>query len=72
MGKNGLDLNGVPAGKQVAVVTNLIKLGGLVVAVDAAIFDPTFDTRKMAFAAFMMAGAQGIESILSYVFGQKR
>jgi hypothetical protein len=51
------------------IITNLIKLGGLIVVL-APVFrggEPT--TTTIAGAAFMMAGAQGIETFLTSFFG---
>ena len=52
------------------VITSLIKLGGLVLAVNEALFSPApHDAIVFAIAAFMMAGAQGIDSLISSVVG---
>lgn len=72
MGLNGLEKNGVPAAKAVGRITNAIKLGGLIIALNEALIQNPADSRMLGLAAFMMAGAQGIESILSYLFGQKK
>ena len=44
------------------VVTNLIKLGGLVF-----VFTKELTPESLALAAFMLAGAQGIESVVKGV-----
>lgn len=43
------------------IITNLIKLGGLGVALDQVFFRPSAEPVALALAAFMMAGAQGVE-----------
>lgn len=70
--QNGLEKNGVPGARSVSAVTNLIKLGGLIVALNEALLQEPPDARILGVAAFMMAGAQGIESLLSYVFGTRK
>lgn len=57
-------------GRISSVVTNLIKLGGLVLVFHDAFTDPPgLDPATLAVAAFMMAGAQGIDSFLQNFFG---
>lgn len=54
------------------VVTTCIKLGGLAIAGHEALFTgPPRDPVVFAVAAFMMAGAQGIDSFLSNLLGKK-
>jgi hypothetical protein len=51
------------------VVTSLIKLGGLILAGNEALFQSApHDAVVFGLAAFMMAGAQGIDSLLSSIF----
>jgi hypothetical protein len=51
------------------VVTSLIKLGGLILAANEALFQPPpHDAVVFGLAAFMMAGAQGIDSLLGSIF----
>jgi hypothetical protein len=47
------------------VVTNLIKLGGLVF-----VFTHDVTAESLAFAAFMLAGGQGLETLVKGVFGK--
>ena len=47
------------------VVTNLIKLGGLVF-----VFTHELTPEALGLAAFMLAGAQGIEQLFKGVFGK--
>lgn len=47
------------------VITNLIKLGGLVF-----VFTQELTPESLAFAAFMLAGAQGLEGIAKGVLGK--
>jgi hypothetical protein len=55
------------------LVTTLIKLGGLAIAANEALLNPTpHDPVVFAIAAFMMAGAQGFESLLSNVLGNRK
>lgn len=59
-------LNG--GAKLTLVVTNLTKLGGLVLALVTGLgMHP--DSRVLAIAALMMAGAQGLENWLTSMFG---
>ena len=52
------------------VVTNLIKLGGLVLVFhDAFTPPPGIDPVTLGGAAFMMAGAQGLDSFFRAFFG---
>lgn len=66
---NGSPLNGVRG--SALVITNLIKLGGLAVALNEALVR-TADLRPgvLAIAAFMMAGGQGLETLLDKVLGK--
>lgn len=53
------------------LVTNLIRLGGLVLAMNEGLFhssDPKLPV-VLAICVFMMAGANGLESLLSRLFG---
>lgn len=52
-------------------VTNLIKLGGLIGAMNELLIEEVVDPKKLAFIAVMLAGAQGIENFLKGVFQQK-
>jgi hypothetical protein len=45
-------------------LTNLTKLAGLVVAVNEALLRAEIRPVSLAVAAFMMSGAQGIETLL--------
>lgn len=64
-------LNGNGGAKWASVVTNLTKLAGLVIAGNEALIR-TQPTRPivLAIAAFMMAGAQGLETFLDKFFGR--
>lgn len=55
---------GAPARGLALVVTNLTKIGGLVVALNELILRPDFRPGAAAIAAFMMAGAQVSETAL--------
>jgi hypothetical protein len=60
------------AARWAGVVTTCIKLGGLAIAAHEALFTaPPRDPVVFALAAFMMAGAQGIDSFLSNILGKK-
>lgn len=54
------------------VVTNLIKLGGLVVAINEVFGHAELRPGAIGLAALMMAGAQSLESFLSAFFGSKK
>lgn len=55
------------------VVTSLIKLGGLVLAGNEALLQPPpHDALVFGLAAFMMAGAQGIDSFLGSIMQSGR
>jgi hypothetical protein len=55
------------------VVTSFIKLGGLAIAANEALFQPPpHDALVFGVAAFMMAGAQGIDTVLSVFLGGSR
>lgn len=55
------------------VLTNLIKLGGLALVLhDAFTGPPGVDPVTLAGAAFMMAGAQGFDTLIAAMFGGKR
>lgn len=49
------------------VVTNLIKVGGLILAMKEGL-GPEVRPGTLAVAAFMMAGAQGFENLLMRLF----
>lgn len=56
-------------------VTNLIRLGGFALVLKVGLFAPAdapLDTRLLAIAAFMMAGAQLTDTLLAAFFGQKK
>jgi hypothetical protein len=53
----------------VAIITNLTKVLGLVVAVNEAILRSDLRPQVLAVAAFMMAGAQGFEQLVGAMFG---
>jgi hypothetical protein len=59
-------LNG--GAKFTLVVTNLTKVGGLVLALATGLGSHP-DSRVLAVAALMMAGAQGLENWLTSMFG---
>jgi hypothetical protein len=63
-------MNGSPSGfleTSAFVVTNLIKLGGLVLALGNGLSDQV-DIRVLAVATVMMAGAQSLESLFERLF----
>lgn len=51
------------------VVTNLIKLGGLILGLHAGFSDQA-NNAALLLAAFMMTGAQGLEWFLKSFFGR--
>jgi hypothetical protein len=56
-------------------ITNLIRLGGFALVLKVGLFAPAgtpLDTRLLAVAAFMMAGAQLTDTLLAAFFGQKK
>lgn len=54
-------------------VTTLIKIGGLAIAIREGLFvDPPRDGVAFAIAAFMMAGATGLDNLIGNVFGGKK
>jgi len=64
---------GDSAVRAATVVTNLIKLGGLAIAGNEALLQGSpHDPVVFAVAAFMMAGAQGIDSFVGSFFGDKK
>lgn len=68
--RNGTDFPA--AAKWAGFVTTCIKLGGLAIAGHEALFtNPPRDPVVFAVAAFMMAGAQGIDSFLTNLLGKK-
>lgn len=60
-----------PVGERAGLlITNLIKLGGLVLVFYDAFTPPSgIAASTWAGAAFMMAGAQGIETFITSLFG---
>jgi hypothetical protein len=55
------------------LITAIIKLGGLVIAGNEALLNPTpHDPVVFAVAAFMMAGAQGLDSLLNSALGNRK
>jgi hypothetical protein len=57
-----------------SMVTNLIRLGGLAVVFKGVFLAPAgtqLDTRALAIAAFMMAGAQLTDTLLNAFLGKK-
>jgi hypothetical protein len=58
--------------KTASLVTLLIKLGGLALAANEALFTtPPRDSVVFAVAAFMMAGATGLDNIIDNFLGKK-
>lgn len=51
------------------LVTNLIKLGGLVIAIDEVLGHDVIRPGALGIAALMMAGAQSLETFLTSFFG---
>lgn len=60
------DSNG--AVRAAGVVTNLIKLGGLVLAMKEGLSEPELRPIVIGLAGFMMAGAQAVDSLLTSIF----
>lgn len=52
------------------LITNLIKLGGLGVVINEAILRTEARSLSLGIAAFMMAGAQGVETLIDRLFGK--
>jgi hypothetical protein len=50
------------------LVTNIIKLGGVVVAIDEVLVQPVIRPGALGIAALMMAGAQSLETFLTTFF----
>lgn len=73
MTQQSLDPKGSSSGKSALIVTNLIKLGGLVVALNEVLIR-SGDLRPgaLAIAALMMAGAQSLETFIGSFFDTKR
>lgn len=64
---------GAAAVKAATLVTNLIKLGGLAIAGNEALLQESpHDPVVFAVAAFMMAGAQGLDSFLTNFLGDRQ
>lgn len=59
----------VAAGFALAI-TNLTKIAGLVVAVNEALLRTDLRPVALGIAAFMMAGAQGVETFLDKLLGR--
>ena len=47
-----------------SLVTGVVKLAGLVLAINEALIEEVRDPYVLAVAAFMMAGAQGIDELI--------
>lgn len=55
------------------LITALIKIGGLVIAGNEALLNQSpHDPVVFAVAAFMMAGAQGLDSLLNSALGNRK
>lgn len=54
------------------VITNLVKLGGLVVAVNETLVEPAIRPGGLAIAALMISGGLGLETFLASLFGTKK
>lgn len=52
------------------LITNLIKAGGLAVAVNESLLRTELRPSVLAIAAFMMAGATGAETLIDKLFGR--
>lgn len=52
------------------IVTNSIKVGGLIVAINEALLRTDLRPGALGVAAFMMAGATGLESLLDKLLGK--
>lgn len=61
----------VAAVRFVEVISNLTKLGGLTIALNEALIRGDLRPQAIALAAFMMAGAQGLESLVNAVIGRR-
>jgi hypothetical protein len=53
------------------LLTLAIKVAGLLIALNEALFEPVRDPTVFATAAFMMAGAQGADAAIDYVRAKK-
>jgi TolB-like protein len=54
-------------GVSVDLITRLIKLVGLAVAINATMIHPHASPPQLALAAFMMAGAQGLDTLIDHL-----
>jgi len=61
--------NGAPRGIALAL-TNLTKLAGLVVVLNEALLRTEMRPLVLAVSAFMMAGAQGVETLVDRLLGR--
>lgn len=59
--RNGQERNGATARAIALALTNLTKLGGLAIGINEMAFRPETTTPRLAFAAFLMMGAQVAE-----------
>jgi hypothetical protein len=57
--------------KATLIVTNLIKLGGLVAALNEVMVEPEIRAGGLAIAALMMAGAQSLEAFFTSFFATR-
>lgn len=53
-------------------ITNFIKLAGVAIAINEALIRSELRPMSLAVAAFMMAGAQGVETFLDKLLGAGR
>lgn len=58
-----------PVARTGFLVTNLIKLGGLAMAINEVLLRAELRPVALGVAAFMMAGAQGIETLFDRLLG---
>lgn len=72
-GNGALNGDNSPGARVGYAVTTLIKLGGLAIAIREGLFvDPPRDGIVFAIAAFMMAGATGLDNLIGNFFGGKK
>lgn len=70
MGANSQNgLNG-QAGRFGLALTNVIKLGGFVAAMNELLIRETTDGRRLAIIGLMLAGTQFLESLARGIFGK--
>lgn len=68
--ENGREKDLGPGERFGLVITNLIKLGGLVIVIVEVLARQEVRPSVLATSAFMLAGAQGLENLFKGLFGK--